>query len=288
MAHLAAPRIGWENEHLATFLLSRISFVANPITVADDIGSDFFCTLFESRIKNTAEQLFPRNSFAIQIKSSDTVIPATNKIEYLDTLELPFFVGVVDRAHLNLRIYSGEYIPLLLTQYEIPRELKLLPTSAEEIETKSYCDVTQDHKLVALSALLRLPFVAEICAQDSRVNILNKAQRLGELCSRMHMNISAKASREYIFRLEQPNTAVIMAGEGSAKTFRQNFYLRLTEAFYNLEWIHKAQRHDFKMEEFKVYENCYLGLIEAGLEIPTILQGIYNKLKQQLAGENSG
>lgn len=287
MAHLAAPRIGWENEHLATFLLSRISFVANPITVADDIGSDFFCTLFVSRTENNAEQLFPRNSFAIQIKSSDAIIPATNKIEYLDKLELPFFVGIVDRAHLNLRIYSGEYIPILLTEYGIPRELKLLPTSTEEIATKRYCDVTQDHELVALSALLRLPFVAEICAQDSRENILSKAQRLGELCSRMHMNISAKASREYIFRLEQPNAAVIMAGSGSARTFRQNFYLRLAEAFYNLEWIHKAQRHDFKMEEFRVYEKCYLGLIDAGIEIPKMLQEIYNRLKQQLADGNS-
>ena len=287
MAHLAAPRIGWENEHLATFLLSKISFVANPITVADDIGSDFFCTLFESRIENNAEQLFPRNSFAIQIKSTGAVIPATNKIEYLNKLELPFFVGIVDRTHLNLRIYSGEYIPILFTLYGIPRELQLSPAPTTEIEIKGYCDVTRDHNLVALTALLRLPFVAEICAQDSRDNILSKAQRLGELCSRMHMNISAKASCEYIFRLDQPNAAMIMAGPGSAMTFRQNFYLRLAEAFYNFEWIHKAQEHNFKMEEFRVYERCYLGLIEAGIEIPGMLREIYNKLKHQLAVRNN-
>lgn len=290
MAHLAAPRIGWENEHLATFLLSRISFVANPITVADDIGSDFFCTLFVSRIENNAEQLFPRNSFAIQIKSTAAIIPATNKIEYLEKLELPFFVGIVDRTHLKLklRIYSGEYIPILFTKYGIPRELQLSPAPVTEIETNGYCDVTQDHNLVALSALLRLPFVAEICAQDSRENILSKAQQLGELCSRMHMNISAKASREYIFRLDQPDAVMIMAGSGSATTFRQNFYRRLAEAFYNLEWIHKSQRHNFKMEEFRVYEKCYLGFIEAGIEIPMMLREIYNRLKQQLADGNSG
>jgi hypothetical protein len=143
--------------------------------------------------------------------------------------------------------------------------LQLSPAPTTGIEIKGYCNVTQDHNLVALSAFLRLPFVAEIRAQDSRDNILSKAQQHGELCSRMHMNISAKASCKYIFRLDQPNAAMIMAGSGSATTFRQNFYLRLAEAFYTFEWIHEAQRHNFKMEEFRVYEKCYLGLIRQAL-----------------------
>jgi hypothetical protein len=62
VAQLGRFRKGWENEHLASFLLSRIAFVANPLTVADDIGSDFFCTLFE--VFN-GDSLFPRNSLAI-------------------------------------------------------------------------------------------------------------------------------------------------------------------------------------------------------------------------------
>jgi len=144
VAHLAAPRIGWENEHLATFLLSRISFVANPTTVADDIGSDFFCTLFESRTENDAEQLFPRNSFAIQIKSKEETIRATNKIQYLDKLELPFFVGVIDRDKLQLRIYSGEYVPILFPLYGAPLELRLSPVPAAEVKTTDYCQVKQD------------------------------------------------------------------------------------------------------------------------------------------------
>ena len=83
MAQLAIPRRGWENEHLATFMLSRISFVAHPITVADDIGSDFFCTLFEPRVEERIERLFPRNSFAVQVKSNFEKISVTNKIDYL-------------------------------------------------------------------------------------------------------------------------------------------------------------------------------------------------------------
>lgn len=131
MPHLGKLHKGWENEHLASFLLSRISFVANPVTVGDDVGSDFFCTLFEV---SEADQLFPRNSLAIQIKSSKDPVDATSKIEYLEKLELPFFVGVVDQNKLRLSIYSGEYLPILFSHYGIPQGLKL---SLEDGETRT-------------------------------------------------------------------------------------------------------------------------------------------------------
>src|SRR3989442_8991321 len=79
MPHLAVPRKGWENEHLATFLLSQIAFVAHPLTVADDVGSDFFCTLFEPTAQDGTQMLFPLNSFAIQVKSNRDNVNATNK-----------------------------------------------------------------------------------------------------------------------------------------------------------------------------------------------------------------
>jgi hypothetical protein len=57
---LGFPHKGWENEHLATFLLSRIAFVATPITVGDDIGTDIFCTLFETGKHKGQPVLLPR------------------------------------------------------------------------------------------------------------------------------------------------------------------------------------------------------------------------------------
>ena len=47
MAPLYRTHLGWENEQLAHYLLSRFSFVAHPATVGDDIGSDFYCTIFD-------------------------------------------------------------------------------------------------------------------------------------------------------------------------------------------------------------------------------------------------
>jgi len=67
MTHLSSFRKGWENENLARFLLSRFSFVAHPASVSDDIGTDFFCTIFEIVKEGKRDSLMPRNAFAIQI-----------------------------------------------------------------------------------------------------------------------------------------------------------------------------------------------------------------------------
>ena len=56
----AVPHKGWENEHLATFLLSRIAFVASPVKVGDDVGTDVFCTLFEVTKHKERDVLLPR------------------------------------------------------------------------------------------------------------------------------------------------------------------------------------------------------------------------------------
>src|SRR6266851_1938733 len=96
--HLLAPRKGWENERLASYLLSRFSFVAQPSTIADDLGSDFFCTIFEIVTGTSGrDSLRPLSSFAIQVKSSVEPVPMDNKIDYLQRLELPFFLGVVSQ-----------------------------------------------------------------------------------------------------------------------------------------------------------------------------------------------
>src|SRR6266481_7893720 len=101
-------RKGWENERLASYLLSRFSFVAQPTSSADDLGSDFFCTIFEIHEVSGNDALMPRISFAIQVKSSVEDVSADNKIEYLMGLELPFFIGVVGQSPPQMRIYSAE------------------------------------------------------------------------------------------------------------------------------------------------------------------------------------
>lgn len=116
MAHLLSFRKGWESENIARYILSRFSFIANPSTISDDIGSDYFCTLFKIKSNGRNKFLIPQNFFAIQIKSDKRKIPYSKKIEYLSNLEIPYFIGVVNRQNLSLTIYSGEYIPFAFTK----------------------------------------------------------------------------------------------------------------------------------------------------------------------------
>jgi hypothetical protein len=270
MPHLEQLRKGWENEHLATFLLSRISFVANPIKVADDVGTDLFCCLFEI----TKGQLFPRSSFAIQLKSSKERIDASSKIEYFDKLELPFFVGVVDQAKLRLSIYSGEYLPIFFSHYGRPQDLKL-SLEDTQIAFDNYCDVRPGEKYA-----LRMPFVLDLEAEDDRESIVSKAQVLVQLCSRMLQNISTKVICEYVFKLGDVRP-VIFAGRGSAVTFRDNFYYRLAEAFRNLEWLHRYAPQQFNSAECEIYERCYIELRKI-VQGPAELEIAYQLLRQRL------
>src|ERR1700743_675198 len=113
MGQLLTPRKGWENEKLASYLLSRFSFVAQPTSIADDLGSDFFCTLFEIQKNSGIELLMPRSSFAIQVKSSTSRVSMDKKIDYLSRLQMPFFLGVVNQSPPSMRVYSAELLPFL-------------------------------------------------------------------------------------------------------------------------------------------------------------------------------
>jgi len=129
MAHLLKIRKGWENENLARFILSKFSFVAQPSTIADDLGADFFCTFFIKDLKERKNEknkvikdvfIYPKHSFAIQIKSSSRQFDLTDKLGFFDNLELPFFIGVVSQQKLSITIYSGDVIPELLSLLGLP------------------------------------------------------------------------------------------------------------------------------------------------------------------------
>ena len=129
MAHLLKIRKGWANENLARFILSKFSFVSQPATIADDLGADFYCTFFiqgSKKRKTKSDKIiedvfiYPKNSFAIQIKSSRRPFNITNKLEYFDSLEIPLFIGVVNQKKLSISIYSGDVIPELFSFVGLP------------------------------------------------------------------------------------------------------------------------------------------------------------------------
>lgn len=278
MPQLATYRKGWESENLARYLLSRFSFIANPATVSDDIGIDFFCTIFLHQDLKRKKYLLPKNSFAIQIKSSENEFDVTAKIDYLNNLELPYFIGVVSREKGSMRIYSGEYVPFFFTKVGPPSQLTLQPVETIEYEIfdSSYEEVEDG------CYKLKFPFIMEIGVSDDLDKLIPKAVELIKLSRVIQSNISSKNNHEYIFDFyRNPQKSYIFAGVGSFDVFRENFYKRLAEVFYNFEWIINNRPDYFDLNEYQIYKAVYQRLYEYNnFDLPSYLVGPYSSLEQ--------
>jgi hypothetical protein len=269
MSQLSTPRRGWENENLAAYLLSSVAFISHPVSVADDVGVDFACTLFET----DQAMLVPRSTFVIQVKSSRKTVNVSKHLPYLFKLEVPYFVGVIERDPARLTIFSGEYLPIFLTQVDpvnLELRLELVDTYPEPHDYFG-----MDNKGVYT---VKLPIVAtlDINMGESRL----KAPALIELCSKIHANIARKTAGDYVFTTHDPNNVLVMSGPASAQTFRDNFYWRLAEVFENLRWLRQNVRADFNAAEFEIYSGIYDSLVNAKIRLPATLHTLYNSCKK--------
>ena len=270
MPYLATPRKGWENENLANYILSRFSFIARPSSISDDLGQDFFCTLFQK----SGKHLVPKNAFWIQIKSNASSYDVSPKLEYLDKLELPTFIGVADQSELKLTIYSGEYLPLFFPYKGAPSNLTLKPCNDYPTAQNDYFTENKEGKFTVF-----FPKILEISAKASEESIQTAVNKLMEICSRVQKNIATKNMEEHLYFL-QNSDVVIYAGRGSAKVFRKNFYYRLAELFFNLEWLLKNNPTEDILREIKFYQDFFRQLKQSNNDLPNILQEVYNRLQE--------
>jgi hypothetical protein len=274
------PRKGWENERLAAYLLSRFSFIAQPGSIADDLGSDFFCTIFKVIDLSGREALLPRSSFAIQVKSSVSEVSADNKIEYLSGLELPFFIGIVRQSPAKMDVYSAELLPLLFSERGKPDRLWLSPTPASDFDPNNYFeDLGPKH------VRLRCPMVVTLHIDDNASALAPTVDALLSICSRTHRNIAARVSEEHIYDVDGKGRYRIMAGSGSVQHFQSNFVKRLGEYFYNLVWILDNQPSNFSINEFRLFESLYNDLENLyGGSLPEYVSTPYDALRVKLKG----
>jgi hypothetical protein len=279
VAHLLTPRKGWENEKLASYLLSRFSFVAQPTSVADDLGSDFFCTIFEIQDSSGTDVLAPRSSFAIQVKSSMSEVPMDNKIDYLDRLQMPFFIGVVTQSPGAMRIYSAELLPLLFAHKGRPRRMSMLPVTASDLNLDNYFNAIEPDFFQ-----LRCPEIAEFRVDEDRSMLTTKVGTLLGICTRAQGNIAARLSEEHIYDLDGKGNVQILAGSGSARHFRVNLLKRLAEVFSNLEWeLNAGIQAQELMQEFRAFEHLYHELEVLYPRLPLFVSVPYARLRSRLA-----
>ncbi|MGO9256342.1 MAG: hypothetical protein ACLQU1_08590 [Bryobacteraceae bacterium] len=273
MAPLYGFHIGWENEQLAHFLLSRFSFVAHPATIGDDVGSDFYCTIFDI-LDSDPPKIEPRISFAIQVKSNADRISAGHQIAYLDQQEVPFFVGVVDQATASLKIHSAECLPMMFANYGYPGSLSLRlvdkphryqsPEAYVEAQGASPEVGYWETEPAARKLVLNCFHVCTFSTSESRGEIRPKVEELLTVCRRATMNIGSKRVDENLF--DWPNEGItVSAGPESAKHFRDNTLKRLAEAFYNFAWILGKDPSKFDLAEFEEYEKFFLSLRRFGV-----------------------
>jgi hypothetical protein len=194
MAQLYRFRKGWENENLAQYLLSRFSFIARPVSISDDMGTDFYGTLFQKTNDGT---LLPRTAFAIQIKSHNDIASKKNRIDiadkvaYLKKLEIPFFFGVADNTTYSLTIYSGELIPRFFSFRGSPTRL-----TAVLCERRRYDDKRTKNDKYDLD----FPKFTKLTVDMSEEDLSTFVSNFYDLCLLMHTNLSARATRSIFLR----------------------------------------------------------------------------------------
>jgi hypothetical protein len=283
MGHLKNTRIGWENERLAEFLLSRISFIANPAKTSDDLGTDFICTLFREEAQNGVVQLFPTSSFAIQSKTGEPAeLDVTKHLAYLSGLEIPFFVGFVDQQQLSLRIYSCHHLPALLSAVKGRLSaLRLIPVDAFNRDD-IYHDLQDATSHPEKPAQLRIVYVTTLAASESLEARRAAVDKIASQCSKTLRDISAKISGEYYFTLDD-EVYWVLAGVSSVHTYRGNLAKRLLEAFSNLSWmLQNGVQKDLVSREFSIYEKLFTNLMELGVREASVAEAAYRRLSEQL------
>lgn len=125
-------REGDRSEYLANYLLSGLGLVT-PVPRQEDIGFDFYCQLADQETGNLSFG-FP---FILQVKSD-----SVNKITYGETdpnkwkaeninwlfrLELPLFIGIVDKKGMKLSFYNTSPLNFIFFENPNPTMLELIP-----------------------------------------------------------------------------------------------------------------------------------------------------------------
>jgi hypothetical protein len=285
MSHLLKFRKGWQSEHIGKFILAKFSFIAEPSTVADDLGTDFFCTLFKIQ---DGDYLIPQNSFALQVKSDKKKINITNKISYVRGLEIPFFVGVANKKKLTLSIYSGESIPHffstytgLVTEHNYKAIIRLL--EKEDITNRGHNFISYDS--AKQECYLDFPKIVELNADYDYKTNPEKLDELFDVCKLIQFNLSSKMTHSYFYYLHGRKGVNIYAGKDSADTYKTNYFDRLAEVFHNLKWLYEHNRKDFDYEDYKIHKSTYLMLVKKYGEIP-VLKDVYLSLENTINKES--
>ncbi len=236
MPQLKSTHTGWIDENLASYILSRFSFISKPLSIGDDLGTDFICTIF----RENGRLLFPAESFQIQIKSNMKAIKVKDP-HYLEGLTHPYFVGVVNKEDHSLIIYSGECVPHFFSQFgpgagdAHPVEIRLV----DDRNDRFYNEIPQKRKAQQKMRIMYFYRLCEIEANQSNVVNCNQVDRIIDECRLIGLNISKRKNGSYVFHLHDKNMGAIYIGSGSQASHFKNFRDSVEESYFNIDQLIK-------------------------------------------------
>lgn len=203
-------RGGRISENLARYILSKFSFVSEPISVGDDNFVDFSCTFFEIEKIGTSNFCIPKFPFLIQIKSNKKNIDITDRHDMLSDLQIPFYIGVINKKLLKITIYSGEGIPYfyLKNGIKIPKKTEIkLVDHYEDFSRNCFTEIDNKGKII-------LKF-SKICEIDGNFDYFTQKGYFYEFIQRNHytqFNISLKKTNHPEFnKIENINKSNVQS-----------------------------------------------------------------------------
>ncbi len=238
--HLASFRKGWQSENLARYILSNFAFISQPSTIADDLGSDFFCTIFDTIPNGNNNSLVPKESFAIQIKSNSRSFSITGKTEYLKSLGIPFFIGVCNKRKQELEIYSGEYlIPFFVDEPSVENiKIKLCETA----HCKEIRYAKKDKEFI-----LKFPKLFTIGSNHDSPEFKETIKNLSKACRTISRNITRRNNKEYIFFESFSNKFLLVSNKQDIK---ESIDRRIGKIFFELAYILENNYIDTDVEKY--------------------------------------
>ncbi len=292
MSHQDSWRKGWQSQNIARVILYKFCFLSEPVYIADDIGGDFFCTLFETKRKKSNADLLPRNSFWIQLKSKgrSKISDLSSVLPMFRKLEIPFFIGMVDREKSTLTIFSGHYLTPLFA-YKGPTAIKHLRAKLYDKAaiTGLYDDYFEETPKGTYT--LYFPRVAEIAQNSSNDDLEETVKAIRESCSLMLENIATGINQEHTFKNHDGTNRLLFAGPGSLQSFQPNFAMRLAEVFFNLHIAYtNPQNRTHVQRLFDAYERIYNELVSLyGMDsaLVSTVRAQYQGAKSYIKGSKS-
>lgn len=257
-------REGYRSQDYARALLGKVCFLAEPNGIADDVGIDFFCTLFREEEKKYDWGLVPDINFCIQIKSrsDQSRLDLAKQVSTLKILTLPYFLGIMDKAQQVLEIYSGHYLTpfFSLKGADGIKKLKVETCASENISGVDYSffDDSPSREFV-----IRFPLVTTIREQIDHDRIRQIAEDLQLSSLAMSQNIASAILAEHMFISHNGQGMLLNAGRGSLPFFEENLFKRLAIAFFNLQIANDvAENKTQVLERFATMEKVYRDLEE--------------------------